>query len=317
MLTHSFFNKIIGKYVIRLFMPSPILLNHLVKNYGKVQAVQDISFEMKEGEVLGLLGPNGAGKTSIISILTSLEKPTSGEAKIFGIDVALEEKQTKASLGFVPQELVSHGFFTVEEVLRFHSGYFGLADNKAQIDYLLNKLGIYIHKDKKIRELSGGMKRRFLIAKALVHRPKLLLLDEPTAGVDIELRNSLWEFVRELNNQGTSILLTTHYLEEAEKLCDRVAIIHLGKLRQMGKTAELVKNMTQRQIVFQLHTPTSSLQSPYVKSQSDKQIICQIPAGMELGELMGKIHLDTKVISDIRIKEGTLEEAFLNVLSEA
>lgn len=298
-------------------MSSPILLNQLVKHYGKVQAVQGISFEMKEGEVLGLLGPNGAGKTSIISILTSLEKPTGGEALVFGIDVTREDKQTKASLGFVPQELVSHGFFSVEEVLNFHSGYFGIANNRSHVEYLLKRLGLFAHKEKKIRELSGGMKRRFLIAKALVHKPKLLLLDEPTAGVDIELRNNLWEFVRELNKNGTSVLLTTHYLEEAEKLCDRVAIIHLGKLRQMGPTDQLIKKLTQRQVIFQLSMASDKLKSPYVKSQTERQIVCQIPAGMELGELMGQIHLDTKVISDIKIKEGTLEEAFLNVLSEA
>src|SRR5690606_2229439 len=141
--------------------------------------VQGVSLEMNEGEVLGLLGPNGAGKTSIISILTSLEKPTAGTAKVFGVDVTLEERQTKASLGFVPQELISHGFFSVEEVLHFHSGYFGIRDNREHIEYLLKRLGLDIHRDKKIRELSGGMKRRFLIAKALVHKPKLLLLDEP------------------------------------------------------------------------------------------------------------------------------------------
>ena len=297
-------------------MNSPIYLENLVKNYGLVPAVSGISLEMKEGELLGLLGPNGAGKTTIISILTTLEKPTSGLAKIFGEDVTKELKSVKAKVGFVPQELLSHGFFTVEEVLHFHSGYYGLKDNKKQIEYLLQRLGLVEHRGKKVRELSGGMKRRFLIAKAMVHKPKLLLLDEPTAGVDIELRNSLWDFVRQLNNDGVSVLLTTHYLEEAEKLCDRVAIIHQGRLRQIGQTDQLIKKMTQRQVVFYLKSAHSKLHSSFIKEQNDHQIVCQIPAQMAFGELITQLKLDTNIITDVKIKEGRLEDAFINVLSE-
>lgn len=297
-------------------MSSPISLENLVKNYGSVQAVCGVSLEMKEGELLGLLGPNGAGKTSIISILTTLERPTSGCAKIFGTDVTLEIKELKAKIGFVPQELLSHGFFTVEEVLQFHSGYYGIKNNKKQIDYLLQRLDLTEHRSKKVRELSGGMKRRFLIAKAMVHKPKLLLLDEPTAGVDIELRNNLWQFVKELNQDGVSILLTTHYLEEAEKLCERVAIIHHGRLRQVGETDQLIQKMTHRLVTINLHSAQTKLISSFIESQNAQQIICKIPAEMTFGELISQLKIDTRNISDIKIKEGRLEDAFMQVLHE-
>ena len=213
---------------------SPLKVVNLKKSYGSVHAVNGVSFELNEGEIFGLLGPNGAGKTSIISTIVTLEKPTSGTVEVFGRDVRKDPRFTSTQTGLVPQELINHGYFTLEEILHFHSGYYGIAKNQERIDYLLNKLSLYEHRNKRVRQLSGGMKRRLLIAKALVHSPKLLLLDEPTAGVDIELRETLWSFVRELQKEGMSILLTTHYLEEAEELCDRVAIIDRGEVKRVG-----------------------------------------------------------------------------------
>jgi ABC-2 type transport system ATP-binding protein len=297
----------------------PFEVKNLRKIYGtknhQTEALKGVSLHMNEGEVFGLLGPNGAGKTTLISILMGLEEPTEGEAYVFDEDVTKGMQSTKSYMGMVPQELVSHGFFNINEVLNTHSGYYGIKNNQEYINYLLNKLGLMPHKDKKVRELSGGMKRRFLIAKALVHKPKLLMLDEPTAGVDIELRNSLWGFVEELNKNGTSVLLTTHYLEEAEKLCHRVGIIHQGELKAVGKTSSLIKDLTQREVLIYLKEPTV-IDSPYLKKQIENQYVFQVPSHMELGDLMAKLKLDLTKVIDVKIREGKLEDAFLNVLGD-
>jgi ABC-2 type transport system ATP-binding protein len=279
---------------------APLRLENLVKDYGTLRAVNNVSFEMRPGEIFGLLGPNGAGKTSIISTLVTLEDPTSGSVKIFDFDVTKNPKETKLLTGFVPQELIHHGYFDVEEILTFHSGYFGRRNNGERIRYLLDRLSLYEHRHKKVKQLSGGMKRRLLIAKALVHEPKLLLLDEPTAGVDIELRTSLWKFVAELKSQGMSILLTTHYIQEAEELCDRVGIIQKGELKTIGKTKELVKELTKREIRLTF------------SDQTEKQF--QVPASQGVGELLAQLNVDLKTIKDISIREGSLEDALRRVL---
>lgn len=297
-------------------MNYPFEVRNLKKSYGKnVHALKGVSLQMKEGEVFGLLGPNGAGKTTLISILNSLEQPTSGEAFIFGENVTNQDQKIKALVGIVPQELVSHGFFSISEVLKFQSGYYGLSKNEDYCDYLLEKMALTPHKHKKVRELSGGMKRRFLIAKALVHKPKLLMLDEPTAGVDIDLRNSLWNFVEELNKSGMSILLTTHYLEEAENLCDRVGVIHEGELKAVGRTKDLIKNLTQREVLISVKEPIS-IQSQFLVSQSDSNLAFKVPSHMELGDLLSTLKLDLNKVIDIKIREGSLEDAFLNILSK-
>jgi ABC-2 type transport system ATP-binding protein len=207
------------------------------------KAVDHISFTIEEGELFGLLGPNGAGKTSLISAITSLVAQQEGSIRIFGAPAG--SREAKRAIGYVPQELVSYGFFNVNEVLRFASGYFGLTKNQARIDELLERLQLSQSKYKLVSHLSGGQKRRLLIAKALLHSPRILLLDEPSAGVDVELRNILWNFVLELNAQGMTILLTTHYLEEAERLCSRVAIIDKGRVLALDKTASIVSSMGQ------------------------------------------------------------------------
>lgn len=208
---------------------------------SEVTAVHEVSFCIQPGEVFGLLGPNGAGKTTTIFMITGLEKITSGHVRIFGFDNQNDPLEAKKRVGVVPQEIVSQGFFNLFEILQFHSGYYGIAKNDERISYLLNRLGLWPHRNKLMKQLSGGMKRRMMIAKALVHSPKLLILDEPTAGVDIELRNSLWDFVRELQKEGVAILLTTHYLQEAEALCDRVGIIHQGRMVLQCSTKELME----------------------------------------------------------------------------
>lgn len=276
---------------------------------------------MRPGEILGLLGPNGAGKTSIISTMVTLEQPTSGQVRIFGLDVTREPERVKTLTGFVPQELIHHGYFDVVEILEFQSGYFGLRKNRERIDWVLNKLSLYEHRRKKVKQLSGGMKRRLLIAKALVHDPRLLLLDEPTAGVDIELRESLWRFVEELKAQGTAILLTTHYIQEAEQLCDRVGILQKGRLRHLGPTRELIKELTKREIEIRFQSPLpAGFAHPLLVKASGSDAVFQIPASMGVGELLSelnsKLDCDLKSIKDLVIREGSLEDALKRVLGE-
>ncbi len=291
----------------------PLEIRQLVKSYANTTAVNHVSFHLDDGEMFALLGPNGAGKTSIISCISTLEKPTEGQVLIFGTDVAMGSKETKQLLGVVPQEVVSHGFFSVEEVLKFHSGYYGLLNNQKQIDFLLDRLALKAHKDKRVRQLSGGMKRRLAIAKALVHKPKLLLLDEPTAGVDVELRNTLWEFVEELNHdQKVTVLLTTHYLEEAEKLCKRVGVLHQGKILEVGQTKDLIQKLTLREIKIILKNPIPKLQTEYLKKQTDTEVSFRIPNTLEIGNILSLVGVDQ--IMDLKIREGKLEDAFLRLV---
>lgn len=293
----------------------PLRIENLKKSYGAVEAVKGVSFEVRPGEIFGLLGPNGAGKTSIISILTTLEKPTSGRALIFETDVVQDPMTTKRHMGVVHQEVINSGFFSVEEILEFQSGYYGIAKNGERIRYLLNKLGLYEHREKKVKQLSGGMKRRLMIAKALVHKPKLLLLDEPTAGVDITLRESLWQFVLELQREGLSILLTTHYLEEAEQLCQRVGIINLGRLECVEPTRDVIHKFTQKKVVLQLKNPRT-FASPYLQHAENNHFTFRVPMEKGLGDLLNELKVGSAEIDDVRIVEGTLEEAFVAVLNK-
>ncbi len=296
---------------------SPLKLTHLNKLYGSFQAVNNVSFEMKSGEIFGLLGPNGAGKTSIISCIVTLQQPTSGLCEIFGINPALEPLPAKMLTGYVPQEIINHGYFSIEEILTFHSGYYRTWNNKERIHYLLHRLSLWDHRHKKVKTLSGGMKRRLLIAKALVHEPKLLLLDEPTAGVDIELRSSLWDFVIELKKSGMSVLLTTHYLEEAEELCDRIGVLQKGELRCVEPTRALIQKLTQRKVNLTF-TPgfNQVLRSPYLIEQVENRAHCLIPHQLGIGELLTSLAFSMDQLVDIKIEEGSLEDAFIRILGD-
>ncbi|HVK61111.1 MAG TPA: ABC transporter ATP-binding protein [Bdellovibrionales bacterium] len=295
----------------------PIRITNLVKTFGELRAVDNVSFEMKPGEVFGLLGPNGAGKTTVISNLVTLEEPTSGKVEIFGLDVTKEPQRAKMLTGFVPQEIINHGYFDVEEILEFHSGYFGYRKNKDRIEWILKKLSLWEHRKKKVKQLSGGMKRRLLIAKALVNDPKLLILDEPTAGVDIELRESLWRFVEELKGQGISILLTTHYIQEAEQLCDRVGIIQKGKLRRVGPTRELIKELTKREIVIRMKVPPiADPNHPAFLSRKGNELVFQVASNVGAGDLLDGLGFDLREVADLVIREGNLEDALKRVLGD-
>ena len=290
-------------------------IENLVKTYGSFRAVNQVSFEVQSGEIFGLLGPNGAGKTSIISTIITLEKPTEGSISIEGMDILQQERATKAITGVVPQEVVIHGYFNVEEILRFHSGYYGLMNNKKRIHELMKQLDLWVHRYKKVRQLSGGMKRRLMIAKALVHSPRLLLLDEPTAGVDVELRHSIWEQVRKLKKTGVAILFTTHYLEEAEQLCDRVAIIHKGQIKKQGNTQELVQKLTSRHLTITLRNKMEYTHPALVNYQ-DNTLEFRVPYSIEMGNFLSDLNFPSDHILDMKIREGTLEEAFKYVLDK-
>lgn len=236
----------------KIYVSSDSLWSRLIgkTNSEGFQALNNVSFSVEEGEFFGLLGPNGAGKTSLISVLAGLSKPTTGKASIYGFDVQTDYKQARRALGVVPQELVYDPFFTVRETLRNQSGYFGLRHNDDWIDEVLHHLGLSDKAENNMRELSGGMKRRVLVAQALVHRPPVIILDEPTAGVDVDLRHSLWQFISSLNKKGHTIILTTHYLEEAQELCQRLAFLRRGELIAIDKTENILKEGQDLEDVF-------------------------------------------------------------------
>ncbi len=294
-----------------------MVIENLEKNYGPIRAVDNVSFHIDTGEIFGLLGPNGAGKTSIISCIVTVSQPSSGSVKIFGHEMHQNSKKGKDLVGVVPQELINHGYFNVEEILHFYSGYYGILRNKEQIHFLLDRLQLQQHRHKRVKQLSGGMKRRLLIAKSLLHKPKLLLLDEPTAGVDIELREVLWKFAKELKEEGLSILLTTHYLEEAEELCDRVGILNKGRLHLIGETSRLIRSLTYRNVSLTLNkTETSPLltEHSHLLKKSENCFIFRIPSEQTLGQLLTEIGVNSSDILDLNIEEGSLEDAFRIVL---
>ena len=222
-------------------MTAAIEIKGVSKRFGAVRALSDINLEIPPGEFFALLGPNGAGKTTLISILAGLARADSGTLKVLGHDVSSDYRQARRMLGVVPQELVFDPFFSVRETLRIQSGYFGLRNNDAWIDEIMEHLDLADRADFNMRALSGGMKRRVLVAQALVHKPPVIILDEPTAGVDVELRQALWHFIRKLNQDGHTIVLTTHYLDEAESLCSRVGMLKQGRLVALDSTVNLLK----------------------------------------------------------------------------
>ncbi|MBY0452620.1 MAG: ABC transporter ATP-binding protein [Bdellovibrionaceae bacterium] len=266
-----------------------------------VEALKGISFQIKPGQIFGLLGPNGAGKTTLIDSITTLEIPTSGEIKVFDDSVLKTPLKTKMNVGVVHQEVINTGFFSVEEILDFQSGYYGIYKNKARCEYLMHNLSLYEHREKKVKQLSGGMKRRLMIAKALVHSPKLLLLDEPTAGVDVGLRESLWKFVHTLKGEGMSILLTTHYLEEAEEMCDQVAVINKGQLLFNGSPKDMISQYSQKKIIL-------SFKDGQLKEFMEAQQI-------GISDFLVKHKIDLSSVQDIKIEEGRLEDAFSKMVS--
>ncbi len=296
---------------------TPVLeINNLVKNYGSFCAVNNVSLKIQKGEILGLLGPNGAGKSTLINSVMTLEEFQQGEIHICGLNLKEDPRLCKSLTGYMPQEVINHGYFNLEEVLYYHSGYYGYFRNrKSYIEKLMKRLSLWEHRKKRIIQLSGGMKRRLLFAKSLVHDPQLLLLDEPTTGVDIQLRDDIWDFLREFKKENRAILLTTHYLEEAEKLCDRVILIHKGKFERQNQTKRLIQEFTLRRIIVFLKRE-HKVNHKYLKVSNEKYLEFHVPFSIEIGILMKECQLDWDVIQDIQVQEGKLEDVFKDMLEE-
>ena len=280
-----------------------------------VKALDNVSFDIQQGEFFGLLGPNGAGKTSLISILAGLSRASSGHVTVHGHDVLADYAAARRTLGVVPQELVFDPFFSVREALRIQSGYFGIKNNDAWIDELLTSLGLADKANANMRQLSGGMKRRVLVAQALVHKPQVIVLDEPTAGVDVELRQTLWQFIAKLNKQGSTVLLTTHYLEEAEALCSRIAMLKLGKVVALAQTSELLKAASSNVLRFKIDSDLPKYLAD--KARITGRIV-QFPAhnANEIEQYLAAIREAGLVAEDVEIRKADLEDVFLDVMSD-
>ena len=283
------------------------------------QALKGIDLNIKKGSFFGLLGPNGAGKTTTIGILTGLVNKTSGSAKILGHDIIDDFKSARKSIGLSPQEINLDVFFSIRQILLFQAGYYGVNQKLAEdrVDTILKKLDLYHKRNETSRHLSGGMKRRIQIAKALVHDPPILILDEPTAGVDIELRHMLWDYLRELNNEGKTILLTTHYIEEAEKLCDEIAIINDGEIIKQGQTKSIIKEVSLNTIEIEVDSTNDvKLSDNFDFSIHDNIIKIQTKeVNKEIGKIIKEIE-ETTTINNINIINSSLEDAFLKLTNE-
>ena len=281
---------------------------------GLFRALDNVTFDIQQGEFFGLLGPNGAGKTTLISILAGLTRPSSGRVLVMGHDVQRDETAARQSLGIVPQELVFDPFFTVREALRIQSGYFGVRNNGPWIDELLGHLGLADKADANMRQLSGGMKRRVLVAQALVHRPPVIVLDEPTAGVDVELRQTLWAFIARLNREGHTVLLTTHYLEEAEALCHRIGMLKQGKLVALDRTANLLAATASTMLRFKTDQALPAALAGQARVTGRIVQLKARDAG-DVERLLAALREAQVRIEDMEIGRADLEDVFLEIMS--
>jgi ABC-2 type transport system ATP-binding protein len=301
-------------------MTPALSFSHVGKVYrgtrGELRALNDVNFTIEQGEFFGLLGPNGAGKTTLISILAGLARATEGTVTVMGHDVVTDYAAARKALGIVPQELVFDPFFSVRETLRIQSGYFGVKGNEAWIDEVLAELGLSDKAHANMRQLSGGMKRRVLVAQALVHRPPVIVLDEPTAGVDVELRQMLWKFIARLNREGHTVLLTTHYLEEAEALCHRIAMLKAGRVVALDRTSALLAGTASTMLRFKTDQalPTDLAAQARVTGR-----IVQLKAhdAAELEQHLAALRQAGIAPEDLEIGRADLEDVFVQIMSSA
>ncbi|VVE33365.1 ABC transporter ATP-binding protein [Pandoraea anhela] len=296
-----------------------IEIRNVKKRYQALQALKGVSFSIEEGEFFGLLGPNGAGKTTLISILAGLARADSGSISVLGHDVVRDYRNARRKLGVVPQELVFDPFFSVRETLRIQSGYFGLKRNDDWIDEVMANLDLTDKANANMRQLSGGMKRRVLVAQALVHRPPVIVLDEPTAGVDVELRQTLWKFISRLNSEGHTIVLTTHYLEEAEALCDRIAMLKRGEVVALERTASLLQRFAGTRLVlrFKQGTLPAELRPLLVDAQpaNGPQFALRLSGCDEVESILATCRAAGGIVEDIDIQKADLEDVFVQIMS--
>ena len=294
-------------------MHPAIRIEGVAKRFGSVQALDGIDLDIAPGEFFGLLGPNGAGKTTLISALAGLVRPDAGRLAVMSHDVVSDYRAARRQLGVVPQELVFDPFFTVRESLEIQSGYFGIRDNAAWIDEILETLDLTEKADTNMRQLSGGMKRRVLVAQALVHRPPVIVLDEPTAGVDVELRQTLWQFVARLNKEGHTVLLTTHYLEEAEALCQRIAMLKQGRVVALDRTSALLAGTASTMLRFKMDQALP----PALAAQSRVTgRIVQVKAhdAAEVETILAALRGAGCKPEDLEIGRADLEDVFLDIM---
>jgi len=295
-----------------------IQITNIKKNYAALQALDGVSLTIDEGEFFGLLGPNGAGKTTLISIIAGLVRATSGQIAVMGHDVVTDYRAARGKLGVVPQELVFDPFFTVRETLRMQLGYYGLKCNDVWIDEIMENLDLTSKADTNMRALSGGMKRRVLVAQALVHKPPVIILDEPTAGVDVELRQTLWQFIGRLNREGHTIVLTTHYLEEAEALCSRIAMLKAGNVVALDTTQALLQRVAGSQLKLRLSGAAlpSSLQALQIPTDSIHTVF-RINQGNEIEPILASLRQAGCVIDELQLQQADLEDVFIQIMNGA
>jgi ABC-2 type transport system ATP-binding protein len=288
------------------------------KRYQAVEALAGIDLSIEQGEFFALLGPNGAGKTTLISIIAGLARANRGTVRVLGHDVVSDYRAARRSLGVVPQELVFDPFFSVRETLRIQSGYFGIRKNDDWIDEVMSRLDLSARADSNMRSLSGGMKRRVLVAQALVHKPPVIILDEPTAGVDVELRQGLWEFVRQLNTDGHTIVLTTHYLEEAETLCSRVGMLKQGRLVALDRTENLLKDLSGIHLNVRLteHGNLPAVLLSRATLLADGQLRFTLKDYAEVEEVLALIRSHGRHILALELAQPDLEEVFVTIMRD-
>ena len=306
-------------------MTDMLSITGLSKRYNDGQvALENVSFDVKEGEILGLLGPNGAGKTTLISAVCGLVVPTAGQVTVGGFDTRSNYRLARSLIGLVPQEIALEPFEKVINTVRFSRGLFGKSPNDDQIEIVLRQLSLWDKKDSKILQLSGGMKRRVLIAKALAHEPRVLFLDEPSAGVDVELRRDMWKLVSDLKSQGVTIILTTHYIEEAEAIADRVGVISKGKLILLEEKKALMKRMGRKKVEISLQSPIAvipaKLQNFDLYLSDDGLTINYLydakASSNEITKLLNEISISNLQISDLKTSQSSLEEIFVSLIEE-
>ena len=306
-------------------MTNMLSITGLSKRYNNGQvALENVSFDVKEGEILALLGPNGAGKTTLISAVCGLVVPTAGQVTVGGFDTRSNYRLARSLIGLVPQEIALEPFEKVINTVRFSRGLFGKSPNDDQIEIVLRQLSLWDKKDSKILQLSGGMKRRVLIAKALAHEPRVLFLDEPSAGVDVELRRDMWKLVSDLKSQGVTIILTTHYIEEAEAIADRVGVISKGKLILLEEKKALMKRMGRKKVEISLQSPIAvipaKLQNFDLYLSDDGLTINYLydakASSNEITKLLNEISISNLQISDLKTSQSSLEEIFVSLIEE-
>lgn len=303
------------------FMQLALKLEGLSKAYSGKEVVKGISMEIESGEIFGLLGPNGAGKSTTINMITGVTRVGAGNAFVFGHDTQRDYIHSRRLVGVMHQEIVVDTFFTIDEALKIHSGYYGTPDDPSWRNELIERLALGPHLKKSMNKLSGGMKRRFMVAKALIHKPRLLILDEPTAGVDVELRQNLWQFVREMNQkQGTTVLLTTHYLEEAEEMCGRVAIMNHGSIIAMDRTKSLLDKLDEKRLIIHLNHKITALPACLQKLSCELHddgatLAFRLAAGSQVNLVLQGLSEAKVDIKEMETQAPSLQEAFLKLTS--